>query len=337
VSADFRRQRSAKRPKSETSKAGGGKGAKSEREFDGDVGGRLGSRRGGRRAGQDRPLGGREKGSFVGLKKGQMASSSSGKPSPPDSVASSREAVSGLNSTLAALTNRPEDCLELRLSTSRSSSPTLRKILDLAESLHIKPQLVSKAELDPFGSRHQGVVLFAKPQASPGFEAWLDSVAGSQPALALALDHLEDPRNLGALLRSAAAFGAKGLLAPKDRAASLTQAARAASAGGSEVVPLLTVVNISRSLAALKRQGFWVVAAEAETGQPLDEFRFPERSVLLLGAEGKGISRLAGLEADFRISVPLASSIVTSLNVSNAGAILMHAYFTQISSKSPRR
>jgi 23S rRNA (guanosine2251-2'-O)-methyltransferase len=151
------------------------------------------------------------------------------------------------------------------------------------------------------------------------------------PALLLALDHLEDPHNLGALWRTAAAFGVKGLIAPKDRAAPSSAVAYKVAAGGAEVTPLYEAVNLARALEELKELGFWLVGAEGGQGQSLWEFSFPGRAVLALGSEGRGLSRLVREKMDFLVHVPLAGPI-DSLNVSAAGAILMAAYFKE---KSP--
>jgi 23S rRNA (guanosine2251-2'-O)-methyltransferase len=157
----------------------------------------------------------------------------------------------------------------------------------------------------------------------------MENLSPDGPSLILALDHIEDPHNLGALLRTAAAFGVKAALVPSDRSAGLTQAARAASAGGSEAVPLITVVNLQRTLTKLKNSGFWLVGAEASKGESVSDFKFPSKTVLILGSEAKGISPLAAKGVDFWVHIPLAPGVVSSLNVSNAGAILMQGYFSQ--------
>ncbi|MDR1297995.1 MAG: RNA methyltransferase [Deltaproteobacteria bacterium] len=235
----------------------------------------------------------------------------------------------GVNTVLAALTLRGRDCLGLLVSGSRSRSPAVAEIVELAEGLDIPVIPTAAARLAGVDPRHQGLCLLARPQRQPGLAALLEGFADEAPALILTLDHVSDPRNLGALLRSAAVFGARGVLAPADRAAPLTQAARSASAGGSEVVPLVTVVNLARALDVLKKRGFWVVGAGAGEGGELGSFQFPSRTALVLGSEGRGLGRLVSRGADMWVGVPMAGQFVTSLNVSNAGAILMQAYFSQ--------
>jgi 23S rRNA (guanosine2251-2'-O)-methyltransferase len=172
---------------------------------------------------------------------------------------------------------------------------------------------------------HQGVAARFLPRPSLSLTALLATIDPNDPALLLILDHLEDPHNLGALWRTAAALGVKALIAPKDRAATLSTTVYKVAAGGAEALPLITVVNLNRAIEELKKRDFWVVGAEGATGQNLWDFTFPRRTALLLGSEGQGVSRLLKESADFLVHIPLTGP-VTSLNVSAAGAILMGAY-----------
>jgi 23S rRNA (guanosine2251-2'-O)-methyltransferase len=237
--------------------------------------------------------------------------------------------VVGLVPVRAALLARGQKAEWLKVAKTRTPNPTLAEIFFLADQLGLQAQIVDRAELDRLSpAPHQGVaaqfppvkpITFAKSQAvfqEPG------------PALLLALDHLEDPHNLGALWRTAAALGVKALVAPKDRAASLTEVVHKVAAGGAETTPLYEAVNLARALTELKDLGYWLVGAEAGQGQSLWDFAFPERAVLALGSEGRGLGRLVREKMDFLVHIPLGEA-VDSLNVAAAGAIFMATYFKQ--------
>ncbi|MDR0548968.1 MAG: RNA methyltransferase [Deltaproteobacteria bacterium] len=238
--------------------------------------------------------------------------------------------VVGLIPVRAALIARGSKALWLKIATSRKPSPLLNEILLLAEKSGLTPRLVDRGHLDQLVSSlpHQGVVA-AFPQENPlTFAASQELFQRPGPGLVLALDRVEDPHNLGALWRTGAAFGARALLVPKDRAASLTPTVYKVAAGGAEVTPLVTTVNLVRSLTALKDLDYWLVGAEGGQGSSLWSFSFPERAVLTLGSEGRGLSRLVKESMDFLTYIPLTGPI-SSLNVAAAGAILLNAYFKE--------
>lgn len=253
-----------------------------------------------------------------------------------------RELIAGVHSVLSALNCRGWQCVRLLISERRAQTSEGAKIVARAKWLTMPieyPEAAWFASVAP--KKNQGVAVEVDLKAPVAFEKFVENIPDDGPALILALDHVEDPHNLGALMRSAAAFGAMGVVIPKDRAAPLTQAARNASAGASEELDLVRVVNLPRALGELKKYGFWVMAADLRESSSLAAFNFPERCVLVLGSEGKGIGREVGRQADLRVSIPMRhASIVTSLNVSNAGAILMHAWYFNVvvlGPQSPRQ
>ncbi|MDR2367825.1 MAG: RNA methyltransferase [Deltaproteobacteria bacterium] len=245
---------------------------------------------------------------------------------PPRDKAGDTVTILGFNPVRAALTARPQDCLTLYVSGSRRSSPRLAALLDLAEGLGLRPVPAARETLDRLGPHHQGLALVARPKGEPGLGELLASRPEPQGALVLVLDHLEDPHNFGALIRSAAAFGALGVVYPKDRSAPLNAAALAASAGAAEAIPLVRAVNTVRAVEEMKRRGFWAVAADPASGRDALAFDFPDRTALILGSEGRGLSRGLLALADMSVGLAMESPLIDSLNVSNAGAILMHAY-----------
>lgn len=162
--------------------------------------------------------------------------------------------------------------------------------------------------------------------------ALLDRLAA--PPFLLVLDGVQDPHNLGACLRSAAAAGAHALIAPKDRAASLTPAARKVASGAAEIVPFIQVTNLARTLRELKDRGIWTVGLAGEADQALYEFDLKGPLALVLGAEGGGLRRLTKEHCDFLARIPLAGA-VASLNVSVAAGVALFEAVRQRTIPSP--
>ena len=154
-------------------------------------------------------------------------------------------------------------------------------------------------------------------------ELWL-RLDTHPPRCILALDHIQDPRNLGAIVRSAAFFGIREIIVPSRRQVLITDASVQTSQGGFALVQLYVIPNLVRSLEALKQKGFWVIGADAE-GRPLDARSFDfDRVVLVLGAEHKGLAPLVARTADALVAIQRSSSGFDSLNVSVACGILLH-------------
>lgn len=170
-------------------------------------------------------------------------------------------------------------------------------------------------------SVHQGVILQADPIRTPRAEDW-DWNRLPADALVIALDGVEDPRNFGAIVRSAAACGAHAIVFPKDRAAPITGSAIKSAAGAMEYIELVQATNLVRTLDALKESGFWVAALDADGSQYLWDADLKGRVVLVIGSEGFGIRRLVSEHCDFHLKIPLQGPI-TSLNASVSAAIAM--------------
>lgn len=254
----------------------------------------------------------------------------------PDKGRSQREdmndgtsVVGGLNAVLAALKARPKSCRSLMMAEGRRHGPVVDEIYALAREAGLSIKKAPRQALDRlYGSEsHQGVAALFDAVEYTAFDDFLPAVAGGEPALVLALDQVEDPGNLGALMRSAGAFGAAGVIVPRERTAPLTGAAVKASAGAAESLPLIRVVNLRRALEQLRDYGFWIVGAEGGEGESVFDFSFPEKTVLVMGSEGKGVSPTIKKTCDFLVSIPQEVSQVNSLNVSVAGGIIMAQYY----------
>lgn len=172
------------------------------------------------------------------------------------------------------------------------------------------------------GARHQGVVAYAaeKEYVSLGELLQIAEERGEKPFLVIC-DGVEDPHNLGAIIRTAECCGAHGVIIPKRRSVGLTAAVSKASAGAIEHMPICRVTNLAMAIDELKEQGVWIYAADMD-GEPYDKTDLGGAMALVLGSEGFGISRLVKEKCDFVLSIPLWGK-VNSLNVSNAAAVLL--------------
>jgi len=206
-----------------------------------------------------------------------------------------------------------------------SAGPRVKKILELAAKAGLRTQPIEARELDALAPDNRGAAirLESAPQASVAvdLDEWLKAGPPDR-ALVLVLDHLEDPHNLGAVLRSADVFAADLVIMPERRAAKETDVVARASAGAVAYVPLATVPNLARAVERLKEAGFWTYAADMG-GTPLPEAELSGRVAMVLGAEGSGVSRLLKERCDCALSIPQFGH-VDSLNVSVAAGVLLY-------------
>ncbi|MFI6760591.1 23S rRNA (guanosine(2251)-2'-O)-methyltransferase RlmB [Micromonospora sp. NPDC050417] len=184
---------------------------------------------------------------------------------------------------------------------------------------------ISRAELDRMtgGVLHQGVGIQVPPFAYQPFDELVNASLEQTAPLLVALDGVTDPRNLGAVIRSAAAFGAQGIFVPERRAAGITATAWRTSAGAAARVPVSQVTNLTRSLKACQEAGFVVVGLDADGETDLYDLEAAAGPlVVVVGSEGRGLSRLVGATCDLRVSIPMMSE-VESLNASVAAAVTL--------------
>jgi 23S rRNA (guanosine2251-2'-O)-methyltransferase len=205
------------------------------------------------------------------------------------------------------------------------SGPRIKEILALAARLDVEVLKAGKDELARLAPENRGIVLELAEEAGRE-EPDLDTFVLDPPekSLVILLDHIEDPQNFGAVLRSADVFAADLIIAPRRRSAPLSDAAVKASAGAAAYAPLVLVPNLAEALRKLKKAGYWLYAADMG-GSSLPESELSARSGIVLGNEGAGVSRLLRDECDFTLSIPMAGH-VDSLNVSAAAAVLMYEF-----------
>ncbi len=197
-------------------------------------------------------------------------------------------------------------------------------LIGIASERKIPIVEVEKTKLDDlsFGARHQGIVAIASERNYSSVDEILEYAEqrGEKPFIVI-LDGVEDPHNLGAIIRSAECSGVHGIIIPKRRAVGLTSTAAKASAGAIEYMRVAKVTNLAMTIDELKEKGLWIYAADMG-GEPYYETDMTGAVALVLGSEGFGISHLVKEKCDFTVSIPLLG-MVNSMNVSCAGAVIM--------------
>lgn len=208
---------------------------------------------------------------------------------------------------------------------------SIKEVIALARENRIIVQEVEMRKLDELakGLRHQGVLAYVAPVEYVEIEDILQKASDlGQPPFIVLLDELEDPHNLGAVLRSADAAGVHGVLIPKRRSCPLSATVAKTSAGAVEYVPVARIGNIAQTIKELKKLGMWVVGADMEGDKAYFEADLTGPLVLVIGNEGKGIGRLVKEQCDFLVNIPMCGEI-NSLNASVAGSILMYESLKQ--------
>ncbi len=230
----------------------------------------------------------------------------------------------GILETLRARTSQMK-LLVAAGSGAHRQGPRVRDILELAQKQGIAVEKVDQALLDRIDPDNKGIALSLlgkDAEKKLSFEDFLDNPP--EKSLVIVLDHIEDPQNFGAILRSADAFGASLVVVPLRRASPLSEAADRSSAGASAWVPVAFVQNLADAVKRLQAKGFWAYAADMG-GTPLPSLDLPGKTCFILGNEGEGISRLLSEKADAVVSIPMQGH-VESLNVSVAAALCMYEY-----------
>jgi 23S rRNA (guanosine2251-2'-O)-methyltransferase len=232
--------------------------------------------------------------------------------------------IEGRRPVIEALrARRPID--EIVIASGAKHGGVLAEIVKLAKRSGVPVREVPRIEIEKRAQSRNAQGVIAQ---TTGFGyASLDDIvarvdASPSPALLVALDGVTDPHNLGALARSAEAAGAHGLIVPRRRAAPVTPAAEKASAGALEHLPVAQVPNLVRALESLKDLGVWIVALDADAPGTIYDLDVFGSLCLVIGSEGKGVSRLVLDRSDHRVSIPMAGK-VASLNASAAGAVAL--------------
>ncbi len=203
----------------------------------------------------------------------------------------------------------------------------LADVLALAERQGVPVETAGRERLDQIarGANHQGIVASVAPWRYHDLDELLAlAIQSGEPPLLLALDSVQDVHNLGALIRTAEAVGAHGVIVPEHRAAGVTPAVVKSSAGAIEHLLVAQVTNLARTLDQLKARGIWSVGLAGEAATPLDDVDLNRALVLVVGSEGKGLGRLVRERCDLLVRLPMRGQ-VNSLNAAVAGSIALYA------------
>jgi 23S rRNA (guanosine2251-2'-O)-methyltransferase len=238
--------------------------------------------------------------------------------------------VIGVNPILEKLKTSPEEISVILLARG-TVRPILKSIERDARRLQIRIDHLETQDLDHLagGQSHQGVLARVRAYSYGSFSE-LEEIVASEPAAQriLILDGITDPRNFGAILRTAEAVAVRHVIISKDRSVGITPAVLKASAGAVSHLRVYRVTNLRRAISSLKSKGFWIVGLDADATERYDVKQYPKKLGIVLGSEGRGIRHLISKECDFLVRIPMKGKI-SSLNVSVAGAILLYEVLRQ--------
>ena len=230
------------------------------------------------------------------------------------------EIVSGRNAVLEAL-RASVPATELIVARSIDVDDRVAEALQLALHLQLPIREVHRAELEGINANSQGIILAIKPYQYSSFQEIAERA--NHPILIVALDGVTDPRNLGAIVRSAAAFGAAGVAMTERRAAAMTASAWKSSSGAAARLPVAQVTNMARTIDDAKKLGCFVIGLDGESDQTLSGMKVAKENVMIVvGSEGKGLSRLVREKCDLVVSIPMRAT-TESLNASVATSIAL--------------
>jgi len=223
----------------------------------------------------------------------------------------------GKHAVLAALENPARKCRRVLMTVqTKKEMGEFGKIpVSIVEASHLHSLL-------PPGTVHQGIALEVEPLEQPTIHDILDEA--DRPIVVL--DQVTDPHNVGAILRSAAAFDAAAVIVTDRHAPQESGVMAKAASGAMETVPLVTVGNLSQALEILKKAGYWIAGLNGAAEQTIDEAKLDAKTALVLGAEGEGMRRLTTERCDFLVKLPMSDKM-ESLNVSNAAAVALYELY----------
>ena len=250
------------------------------------------------------------------------------KSAPLDVVELPEDMVAGRNAVMEAL--KGSRSVNKLMIANGSTEGSIKEIIAVAKEKGVNIQYWDRSKLDSIarGIRHQGVLAQVAPVQYAELEDILQVAKDrNEPPFIVLLDELEDPHNLGAILRTADAAGVHGVLIPKHRSCPLSATVAKTSAGAVEHVPVARVGNLVQTIKKLKQEGLWVAAADMD-GKDYYDTDLTGPMLLIIGSEGQGVGRLVKEQCDFVVRIPMVGKI-NSLNASVAGSILMYEAMKQ--------
>ena len=236
----------------------------------------------------------------------------------------------GIHAVQAALDYSPEKITQVWLDSQRQDA-RLKELQTQLSALNIKTEIADKKKLDKFadGKNHQGIVAEVELPSVQSEEQLKHKIKNlTEPAFFLVLDHVQDPHNLGACLRTADAAGVHGIIITKDNAIGITPTVCKIASGAAETVPVYQVTNLVRTLRWMKEQNIWIIGSTGEAEQTIFSLDLKMSLALVMGAEGTGMRHLTQENCDFLVKIPMRGQ-VESLNVSVAAAIMIYEVLRQ--------
>jgi len=236
----------------------------------------------------------------------------------------------GINPVMEALKARKRHCHKIIVKDKITNS-RIQSVSQLAKSLKAKVETLPAKEFQQkYGTHaHQGIIGYFSPMKPLELNDLIQQSfqAETRPSLVL-LDGIQDPQNLGAIIRAAETLGVQGVIIPERRSASLTETVAKCSAGAVERLPIACVNNLVQTLELLKKAGFWMVGVDANGGTPCHEFQFDMPTALVIGGEEKGIRPLVRKNCDFTVHIPMQGKL-DSLNAATASAVIFYEILRQ--------
>ncbi len=229
--------------------------------------------------------------------------------------------IYGKHPVIAALNNPKRHCRNLY--TTKAIQQELQLIFP---ELKIPVHLLEAHEIEmmlPIGSNHQNVILEASPLKNLDLEDILSEDAEKPNSCLIILDQVTDPHNVGAIIRSAAAFSASAVILPEHHSPKENTTIVKCAAGACETIPMIHVTNLANTIKTLKKAGYWIIGLDGHTKQELNHSIFSEKIVIILGSEDTGMRKLTRDNCDYLVKIPISSKL-ESLNVSNAAAITLY-------------
>jgi len=235
--------------------------------------------------------------------------------------------LSGIHPVAEAL--RAKRPLERILVAQGAGGPRVQKIIDMARRAAVPVRFEPRGALDRLAgsAAHQGVVAMGAANKYADFEAAISS------PLVVVLDGVEDPHNLGAIIRTAHAAGAGAMIIPERRAAGVTDVVAKAAAGALEYLPITRVTNINRALEELKEKGYWIYGLDERGTETYDQVDYAAPTAFVLGGEGKGLHEQVRKHCDILVRIPMAGKI-SSLNVSVAAGVVLFEWKRQVGARA---
>jgi 23S rRNA (guanosine2251-2'-O)-methyltransferase len=239
------------------------------------------------------------------------------------------EKILGRNPVREILRARSRRIKKIVIAEGTKGEP-IEDIVRLAEERSLKMEYTLRDNLTRVADspHHQGVMAIVSPYSYRELEEILTAISRGKEIFLLILDQIEDPQNLGSLLRTAETVGVQGVIIPERRAVGITAAVVKASAGSSEHIPVVRVVNLARTIDNLKERGIWIVGLDATASQEIYQLDLHIPLALVIGNEGRGIQFLIKKKCDFLTRLPMKGK-VSSLNAAVAGAVAMYEVLRQ--------